>query len=152
MGLLRLPVFILIGLLPALAGLFFRPGEWYARLAKPEWTPPGWVFGPVWTVLYLTIGIAGYLAWSAGAAQQRTFPFTVYGLQLALNGLWSWLFFGLHRPGLALLDLVGLWVLILLNMALFYRLSRVSAALLVPYFLWVSFAGLLNGAIYRLNT
>lgn len=150
-AILRLLVFIAIAFLPAMSGLFFRPGAWYAALAKPEWTPPGWVFGPAWTALYFTIGLSGWFAWSASAARQRSLPFAVYGLQLVLNGMWSWLFFGLHRPGLALLDLVALWAAILVTIVLFYRLSRPAAWLLVPYWLWVSFAGLLNGAIYRMN-
>lgn len=148
---LTLFVFILLGFSPALSGIFFVPGEWYQGLIKPQWTPPAWLFPPVWTLLYLTIGIAGYLAWQRSEPQSRRWPFTFYGLQLVLNGLWSWIFFGLHKPGLALAELTALWIAIVGTIAGFYRLHRVAAALLIPYLLWVTFAGVLNWAIVDLN-
>jgi len=144
-------IFIVIAYLPAVIGSQFLPGSWYGTLQKPIWTPPGWIFGPVWTMLYLMIGISGFLAWEKGDPEKRFRPFTVYGLQLLANTLWSWLFFGLHRPGFALVDLFLLWLLVLINIALFAGRSRTSAWLLMPYFAWLTFAGALNWAIFRLN-
>lgn len=143
--------FVVIAFLPAVAGRFFTPGDWYGELQKPTWTPPTWVFAPAWTVLYLLIGISGYLAWSRSSGRRRSVPFIVYGTQLFLNALWSILFFGLHSPGLAFGDLVALWIAILGNGVLFWRINRASGYLLIPYFLWTSFAGALNLAIWRLN-
>ncbi|KPJ62213.1 MAG: hypothetical protein AMS15_04680 [Planctomycetes bacterium DG_23] len=142
--------FVVIAFLPAVAGRFFTPGEWYYELQKPTWTPPSWVFGPVWTFLYFLMAISGYLAWS-GSSGRRSVPFVVYGIQLFLNALWSVIFFGLHSPGLAFGDLVVLWFAILGNVVLFWRINRASGYLLIPYFLWTSFAGMLNLAIWKLN-
>jgi tryptophan-rich sensory protein len=148
---LRLLIFLVVAFVPAAVGRLFGPGSWYASIAKPAWTPPGWVFGPVWTVLYALIGIAGWLAWEASAGKPRLLPFAVFAAQLVLNGLWSWLFFGLRRPDLALVDIVLMLALIGANLALFARLRGVAGALLVPYLLWVAFATALNAAIWRLN-
>jgi tryptophan-rich sensory protein len=147
-----LAAFVLVAFLPSAVAAFFRPGGWYETLAKPAWNPPGWVFGPVWTILYLLIGVSGYLAWASPSSRSRTGPFLVYGAQLFLNALWSVLFFGLHDPGLAFADLAALWIAIAANIALFWRLDRTSALLLVPYFAWTSFAGALNLVLWRLNT
>jgi tryptophan-rich sensory protein len=147
----RLVLFLVLAFLPAVFGGLFGPGEWYRGLAKPSWTPPGWLFGPVWTMLYLSIGIAGYLAWGASDGRPRALPFTVYGLQLLLNALWSWLFFGLHRPGLAFADIVALFLLVVLNVALFLPISRAAGLLLAPYAAWVAFASALNHGIWRMN-
>jgi tryptophan-rich sensory protein len=148
----RAVVFIAVAYLPALFGAQFLPGPWYEALRKPAWTPPGWIFGPVWTLLYLMIGIAGFLAWEKGGPGGRFRPFAIYGLQLLANALWSWLFFGLHRPGLALTDLVLLWLLLLVNIALFAGRSKAAAWLLAPYLGWITFAGALNLAVFRLNS
>ena len=151
MSALRLLIFLALAFVPAAIGALFRPGAWYATLAKPAWTPPGWLFGPVWTALYATIGVAGWLAWEASAGRLRLVPFAVFAVQLLLNGLWSWLFFGLRRPDLALVDIVLLLALIGANIAVFARIRGVAGALLVPYLLWVAFATVLNAAIWRLN-
>jgi len=151
MKLVQAVVFMLLAFLPALSGVFVQTGDWYVALQKPPLNPPGWLFGPVWTLLYALIGLAGFLAWRAIPPMCRVVPFAVFGLQLVLNGLWTFLFFGLHRPAWALLDLMGLWALILINIGLFHRERPVAGYLLVPYFLWVSFAGYLNAALWWLN-
>jgi tryptophan-rich sensory protein len=122
--------------------------EWYPALKKPPWTPPEWVFGPVWTFLYPMVAVAGWLAWREGRAR---FGPLVYLLQLALNAAWPWLFFAERRPGLALLCIAALCLAIVATIAAFWRLSRRAALLLVPYLAWVSFATALNRAIWRMN-
>lgn len=151
MNVLRLVLFLAIAFVPAVFGGIFRPGDWYEALSKPSWTPPGWLFGPVWTLLYLAIGVSGYLAFGASEGRARATAFGVYGAQLLLNALWSWLFFGLQRPGLAFVDIAALLGLIVANVALFLPLSRAAGLLLVPYALWVGFASALNFAIWRMN-
>lgn len=118
---------------------------WYQTLQKPSFSPPSWIFGPVWTILYAMMGISAYLIWRSKTAR------TVFILQLATNLLWSLLFFGLRSPLLALIDIGILWVLILTTIRYGYRISRPAAYLLIPYFCWVSFAAVLNGAIVILN-
>lgn len=125
-------------------------GGWYATLAKPAWTPPGWVFGPVWTVLYAAMGVAAWLVWrSATAVRDRAL--TLFAVQLALNVAWSWLFFGLRRIDLALVEILVLWAAIAATTAAFARARAGAAWLLVPYLAWVSFAAVLNAALLRLN-
>jgi translocator protein len=144
---------IVVGLLVLAAALFggmFTPGDWYASLEKPSWNPPGWVFGPVWTILYVMIAIAGWLAWR-GRDRSRL-PITLWGGQLLLNALWSWLFFGLERSGFAFVDIVILWLLIAAFIVSAWRISRPASLLFVPYALWVGFAAALNFAIWRLNS
>ncbi len=127
------------------------PG-WYANLAKPLLNPPSWVFGPVWTVLYVLMGVATFLVWKRGgerkAARQA---FMAFVTQLFLNAIWSVLFFGLQRPDLALIDIVLLWIMIVVTMVFFARVSKTSAWLLLPYLAWVSFATYLNYGIYVRN-
>lgn len=144
-------LFIVIAFLPSVSAVFVETGGWYTALNKPSWNPPGWLFGPVWTALYFMIGLAGYFVWTRGRPVERAAVFTVYGAQLLVNGLWSWIFFGLHRPDLAMADLLLLWFLIPLCIRLFAQQSRLAAWLMVPYFLWVSFAGVLNAAIWMMN-
>jgi tryptophan-rich sensory protein len=126
--------------------------DWYRDLAKPGWTPPSWVFGPAWTTLYILIAVSGWLVWLRRDRTALWPAFAVFLVQLALNALWSLLFFGMRRPGLALVDVVLLLAVILLNVAVFWRLSRLAGLLLVPYLGWTGFATLLNYAIWRLNT
>jgi len=129
----------------------FRPGPWYAALDKPAWTPPDAAFAPVWTVLYVAMGVAAWLAWRGRGGPVRAAALTAFAVQLALNAAWSWLFFGEHRPGAALADLVLLWIAIAVTAGLFARRSRVAAALLVPYLAWVTYAGALNASIVARN-
>jgi benzodiazapine receptor len=128
-------------------GVAGTPQE-YGRLAQPDWAPPAWVFGPVWTVLYAMIAVAGWLVWRRTGWNTAL---TVYGVQLALNAVWTPIFFGAGRYGWALVDIVLLWVAIAATIVLFWRHSRAAALLLVPYWAWVSFATSLNAAIWALN-
>ena len=143
--------FLLLSFMAAALGAIYPPGEWYAGLVKPAWNPPNWVFGPVWTLLYFCIGLSGWLVWREAGWRSAAPAFAVYGLQLILNAAWSWLFFGLHRPGLAFAEIVVLWLGILATVLLFKRLSRPAAWLLLPYLCWVGFAGVLNLSLWQLN-
>jgi len=125
-------------------------GTWYAGLAKPAFNPPDWVFAPVWSVLYLMIAVAGWRAWRRGSAEARR-ALVVYAVQLALNLSWSFVFFGARLIGPALLVIAALLAAIVANVVLFWRVDRWAGALLVPYAAWVSFATLLNAALWRLN-
>jgi translocator protein len=135
----------------ATMGGFFLPGEWYSRLQKPPWNPPSWIFGPVWTVLYTTMAIAAWLVWKRGGFATQRVALAFFSLQLLLNALWSPLFFGLHLPGLAFVDLVLLWLTLLATVSAFWKAHRLAGAMLLPYLAWVTFAGALNFAIWRLN-
>jgi benzodiazapine receptor len=135
----------------ASVGSQYLPGEWYAALRRPALTPPNWIFGPVWTALYLMMGIAAGLV-IRQAGWRRCLPSIGLFLgQLALNAAWSYLFFGLQQPGAALVDIGLLWLAIGATIVAFARWSKLSAALLVPYWLWVSFASYLNFEFWRLN-
>jgi tryptophan-rich sensory protein len=124
---------------------------WYLTLEKPTLNPPGWVFGPVWTTLFLLMGVALYLIWTKEGAGSKKLAFWIFGVQLALNVLWSLIFFGAHRPDLALAEIFVLWLMILANIFVFYRVSKLAGLLLVPYLAWVSFAIYLNYSLWRLN-
>jgi tryptophan-rich sensory protein len=133
-----------------LGSIVTRPAipEWYVHLQKPSWTPPPWVFGPVWTTLYVMMAIAGWHVWRKEA---WSFAVVVFFTQLAVNASWSWLFFGLRRPDLGLLGLVVLVLLVLTTILSFWRVSHFAAGLMAPYGLWVTFAAALNYEIWRLN-
>jgi translocator protein len=135
----------------AAMGGFFFPGEWYARLQKPSWNPPHGVFGPVWTLLYITMAIAAWLVWQRGGFAAQRGALALFLLQLLLNALWSPLFFGLHHPGLALIDLLLLWFALAGTIVGFWKARTFAGVLLIPYLAWVTFAGALNFAIWRLN-
>jgi tryptophan-rich sensory protein len=124
---------------------------WYRRLAKPSYTPYSWLFGPVWTTLYVMMGLAAWLVWTRGDLGRVGLPLGLFALQLVLNSLWSPLFFGLHAPLLAFVDLVFLWLAIVLTTWAFFRVRAAAGWLMAPYLLWVSYAGLLNAAIVRMN-
>jgi tryptophan-rich sensory protein len=132
-------------------GGLFMPDEWYASLRKPSWNPPGWIFGPVWTALYAMMAVAAWLIWRRGGWGKQRRPLLLFIVQLALNALWTPLFFGLHRPGLAFAEILLLWLAIALTLAAFWREHRAAAWLLAPYLAWVSFAALLNLTLWRLN-
>lgn len=131
-----------------LVGLLTLPGDWYAGLQKPSFNPPPWVFGPVWTVLYLLVAIAGWLVW---AKDPNSMAMRIWIAQLVLNFLWSPTFFGLQQPGLALVVIVALLISILGFMVQARQLHRLAAWLFAPYLLWVAFATVLNAAIWWLN-
>jgi len=126
-------------------------GTWYAGLKKPSFNPPNWLFGPVWTVLYIMMGIALYLIWKLPASKGRDTSMGCFFFQLLLNFLWSFLFFYFHVIAVALFDIIILWVMIFLTIILFSRLSKTASWLLVPYISWVSFATILNIYIFNLN-
>ncbi|MBP6944634.1 tryptophan-rich sensory protein [Patescibacteria group bacterium] len=125
---------------------------WYAGLARPALNPPGWVFGPVWTILYALMGGAVFLVWKQGWRRREVKrAIGLFSAQLLANALWSMLFFGMQNPFYALIDICLLWMLILATMIAFYRISKPAAYLLFPYLAWVSFAAYLNYMIYVLN-
>lgn len=146
-----LPGWIALTFAAALPGIFIQPAGYYASLAKPSWAPQPWIFGPVWTLLYLMMALAAWLVWRRGGWRVQRGPLSFYMLQLALNALWTPLFFGLRNPGLALLEIVLLGVAIVLTGRAFRTVSRTASWLLVPYLLWVVFAAALNFAIWKLN-
>ena len=151
---LVLGLFCLVCFLAAGLGSLFTMasvGGWYATLAKPAWSPPDWIFGPVWTVLYATMAVAGWLVWRRGGLASVP-ALRWFAVQLVLNVGWSVVFFGLRIPGLAFIEIVALWLAIAVTLMTSWRVSRPAAILLVPYLLWVSFAAGLNFAIWRLNT
>lgn len=153
----NLPLFIVTLLIPQLAGgigaIFTTPNisQWYVFLHKPFFAPPNWVFAPVWTTLFLLMGVALYLIWNAKKSQEKNEALLFFFVQLMLNILWSVLFFGLRSPLAAFLEILVLWVLILLTIFHFFKVSKVAGWLLVPYLLWVSFASVLNWGIVLVN-
>ena len=124
---------------------------WYAELNKPTWNPPNWIFGPVWTVLYLMMAIAVWLVWNRSGFRKSKIALGWFVFQLLLNVVWSVFFFGMHQPGFAFVEIIGLWLAIVMTMVVFFSHSRVSVLLLLPYLLWVTFAAFLNYTIWNLN-
>lgn len=135
----------------AIIGSQAGPGLWYAALNKPSWNPPNWVFGPVWTCLYVTMALAAWRVWRHGGWTNRRTSLLMYLLQLILNAFWSPIFFGLQQPGLAFVEILLLCAAIVGTVVLFLRVDRLSGILLVPYLAWVSFAAFLNFTLWRLN-
>jgi tryptophan-rich sensory protein len=125
--------------------------SFYLQLVRPDWAPPAGVFGPVWSVLYTLIGIAAWRVWRRGGFRAQRGALTLFLVQLVLNALWSWLFFGWHRGALAFADVVLLLASILATLLAFWRAERLAGVLLVPYLAWVSFASALNFAVWQLN-
>jgi tryptophan-rich sensory protein len=145
-----LVLLILCFAVAGLGGLTTTPNipNWYTGLAKPSWTPPSWVFGPVWSVLYLSMAVAAWLVWRKGDA---LVPLILFAVQLALNAAWSWLFFGMHSPGAAFVDIVLLLDAITATTIVFWHRSLAAGLLMIPYLAWVNFAAVLNFAIWRMN-
>ena len=135
----------------AFFGSRFMPGEWYAGLTKPSWNPPDYLFGPVWSVLYAMIGVSAWLVWRKAGFSGSGLALGIFAIHLVFNALWSYLFFGLHRPDLALLDIVVLWFAIVLVAVLFWRVHRLAGAMMLPYLAWVTFASVLNYTLWSLN-
>ena len=135
----------------AATGIFVSIDGWYAALHKPTWNPPGWIFGPVWTVLYLMMGVAAWLVWREGGWKSRLRPLGLFLGQLLLNAIWTPVFFGMHQIGLALADITLLWLSLAATLIAFWRVSRPAGLLLVPYLAWVSFAAFLNFTLWRMN-
>jgi len=129
-----------------------RSGSWYRFIEKPEWNPPDWVFGPVWTALYIMMGIAFYLVWKSNVPiSKKRKAIILWGVQLILNFFWSYIFFGQEQIFGAFLEIIVLWLFILLTIFAFARINKWAAWLMVPYIGWVSFAALLNFTIWELN-
>lgn len=128
-----------------------QAGPFYAQLVRPEWAPPSGVFGPVWTALYALMGIAAWLVWRVGGFRAAHAALTLFLVQLAVNALWSWLFFAWQLGGLAFAGIVLLWLLIAATLVAFWRIRPLAGALLVPYLLWVSFAAALSYSVWQLN-
>ena len=124
---------------------------WYGSLKKPSWTPASWVFGPVWTVLYVMMAVAVWLVWKKGGVRGARRELWLFAAQLMLNAVWPLFFFGMGKPGAAFVELAVLWVAIAATMVAFFRVNVVAGALMAPYLGWVTFAGALNFAIWRLN-
>ena len=133
----------------AASGAVFKPGTWYRSLNKPDWTPPDWAFPVVWTILYVMIGVSGWLIWQA---QGFGLIYIIWLIQLACNAAWSWLFFGRRRMDLAFVDICVMIVLILAYIGLAMPVSLAASLLFIPYAVWVILAALLNRAVWRLNS
>ncbi|MFM9969311.1 MAG: TspO/MBR family protein [Burkholderiales bacterium] len=127
-------------------------GAFYAEMARPAWAPPGWVFGPVWSVLFLTMAIAVWLVWRVPHHQQsKAVALRLFVIQLAANALWSWLFFAWHLGGAAFAEVLLLWILIACTIGAFWRVNAAAGLLMVPYLLWVTFASALNWVLWQAN-
>ena len=147
--LLWLAVCFVVAAVGASASL--QAGSFYAELVRPDWAPPAAIFGPVWTVLYVIMAIAAWLVWRCREIQLARTALVFFVLQLVLNALWSWLFFGWNLGALSFLNIVVLWVLIAATIALFWRIVPLAGVLLIPYLCWVTFASALNYQIWQLN-
>ncbi|MBW2991705.1 tryptophan-rich sensory protein [Candidatus Woesearchaeota archaeon] len=149
---IKLLLSVLISLSAGFIGSIFTSSSvstWYITLNKPVFNPPSWVFSPVWTALYILMGISLYLIWTN--KKKTKLAFTVFGIQLFLNALWSVIFFGLRNPLLAFIEIIILWCAILYTIIIFYRINKNASYLLIPYILWVSFAAVLNLYLVMLN-
>jgi benzodiazapine receptor len=151
----KLLVSILIVLLAGFIGSIFTSPSiptWYASLQKPAFNPPNWLFAPAWTILYVLMGISAYLIWDKGFKKKGVrIALIVFAVQLVLNSLWSVLFFGLHSPLYAFIEIIFLWIAILFTILKFYKISKTAAYLLIPYICWVTFASVLNYYVLILN-
>ncbi len=151
----KLIISVLICLSAGFIGsIFTTPSipSWYATLDKPSFNPPNWLFAPVWTTLFILMGIAVFLIWRKGLKKKEVKnALLIFLFQLIFNTLWSFLFFKFHSPFWALVDIAVLWVLILLSLVKFWKINKAAGMLLIPYLLWVSFASILNYFIYKLN-
>jgi len=151
---IKLIISIMIPLTSGFLGSIFTGMSvktWYLNINKPLFNPPGWIFAPVWTVLFILIGISFYICWNNDFGTNKKICLTVYFLQILFNFLWSLFFFGMRNPLFGLIDILILWLFIIANMILFYNVSKIAGYLLIPYFLWVSFATILNFSILLLN-
>ena len=148
---LGLAGWVLLAFLAALPGALVSTGPEYQELAQPSWAPPSWVFGPVWSVLYASMGTAAWLVWKERGFSGAVVALSLFVLQLALNAAWTPVFFGAGLRGWAFVILCALWCALVATTVVFWRRRRLAGVLLVPYLVWVSFAAVLNAAIWRLN-
>jgi translocator protein len=139
--------------LGAIAGIFTSHAvpEWYATLSKPSFSPPNWIFGPVWTLLYILSGISLFLIWKLEVSKERNKAILFFGLQLLMNFGWSFIFFYFHNIGLAVIEIIVLWISIVIMLIQFYKIKPLAAYLNIAYLLWVTFATILNASYYFLN-
>ncbi|MDF2156369.1 TspO/MBR family protein [Algoriphagus sp. CAU 1675] len=150
---LKLTISLILPQLVGGTGAYFTissVGSWYQTIAKPSFNPPSWLFGPVWTTLYILMGIGCYLIWKSDHPQKKSL-LTLYSVQLALNGIWSPAFFGMESPILGLVVILPLWILIFLSVKNFKKINPWASWLMIPYLAWVSFASVLNFSIWWLN-
>lgn len=150
-GWLGLALWLVASAAVASFGGLFGPGDWYGTINKPSFTPPGWVFGPVWTALYIAMAVAVWLVSRRDGWRANRLAISLYVVQLVFNALWSWIFFGQQEIGWALVNIVALWATIVVVMILFWRRNRSAGWLMLPYVLWVSFASFLNYSLWTLN-
>lgn len=152
---IKLIISLVICQLAGIIGSLFTMSKiptWYMTISKPELAPPNWIFGPVWTTLFILMGIALYLVWKQGTIRKDVkIALYIFGTQLILNVLWSIIFFGLENPGSAFVEIISLWISILLSIIYFYKINKTAGYLLIPYIAWVSFASYLNFMIWWLN-
>ncbi len=134
-----------------MTGFFVSTDGWYAELNKPAWNPPDWIFGPVWTALYIMMAVAAWRVWLRGGWKEQRTALGLFLVQWALNALWTPLFFGLHLPGWAFVEILLLLLFILLTIRAFRPVDRIAGALMIPYAAWVAFAGVLNFTIWQMN-
>jgi tryptophan-rich sensory protein len=139
--------------LGAIAGMFTSQSvpEWYATLNRPSFNPPNWIFGPVWTTLYILMGISFFLVWKQEASKVRNRAILIFLLQLMLNFAWSFIFFYFNMIGLALVEIILLWISIVLMLVVFYKIKPIASYINIPYLLWVTFATVLNAGYFFLN-
>lgn len=150
-GIIAIAIPLLVG---GASGFFTVTGveSWYQTIQKPSWNPPNWVFGPVWTTLYIMMGIAFFLVWKEDTSEElKKIAIALFAVQLILNFFWSFIFFNLQQPGWALVEIIAMWFFILLTIFAFAQVNKTAAWLLVPYISWVSFATILNYSIWQLN-
>ena len=151
-NILALIGWLLLTFCASATAVFVKTDGWYAELAKPSWNPPSWIFGPVWTTLYLLMAVSAWLVWLRGGWKEQRWPLALYLVQLVLNILWTPLFFGLQRPGLAFAEILVLLVAIYATLIAFWRVRGVSGIMLRPYALWTTCAAVLNFTIWQINT
>jgi len=152
--LFKLIVSIILPLtLGAIAGMFTSQSvpEWYATLNRPSFNPPNWIFGPVWTTLYILMGISLFLIWKQDMSKERNLAILVFMLQLFFNFCWSFIFFYFNMIGLALIEIIFLWISIVFMLVLFFKIKPIAAYINIPYLLWVTFAAILNASYFLLN-
>jgi len=154
MKIITLIISIFVAQLAGIIGSVFTLASvptWYQDLVKPVWNPPSWIFGPVWIILYVLMGIAAYLVWQQKDVAGAKLALSIYGVQLVFNALWSIIFFGLKNPGFAFIEIIVLLGLIIITTILFWRINTWAGILFLPYILWTSFAVFLNYIIWQLN-
>jgi tryptophan-rich sensory protein len=151
MSIVSLVVWLVLCFAAAAIGGLAVPGAWYRGLNKPSWNPPDWLFAPVWSILFIMMAVAAWLVWSRRSAADVALAIGLFALQLGLNPLWSWLFFGFHRPDLAFFEVMVFWLVILATTVAFWRISPLAGKLMLPYVAWVGFASFLNLVLWRMN-